>query len=145
MIVYVDCPDLLEYMAEKEDPMVVEGDLDRTHTNLALWLARYCEISDCRAVLVFDDFPAGDVRTPSEQHGRVRVLNLPYGEEPLPGLAGPANRSAGEERTLLVTDDHHLREAVERSKATALSSGQFVAKARQSMGRQDEVDPDEPD
>ena len=145
MIVYVDGAGLLEFLAEQDDPLITEDDPDRTHENLALWLSRYCEIADCRAELVFDNLPATDVRTPTERHGRVRVVNLPYGEEALREIAGPANRSAAEERTLVVTDDHRLREAVARSGATPLSPGQFVARARLSMGRHDEMKPDEPD
>ena len=145
MIVYVDGPDLLAHLAERDDPLIAEDDLDRTHQNLALWLARYCELSDCRGVLVFDDLAASDVRTPTERRGPVRVTNLPYGEEALSEIAGPANRSAAEERTVVVTNDYRLRDAVARSGANVLSPGQFVARVRRSMGRRDEMKPDEPD
>ena len=145
MIVYVDGADLLEHLTEQGDPLVAEDDLDLTHENLTMWLGRYCEMSDCRGVLVFDDMPAGEVRTPGEHHGRVRVANLPYGEEAIGEIGGAANRSAAEEKTVVVTNDHRLRDAVAHSGATVLSPGQFVARARQSMGRRNEMTPDEPD
>jgi hypothetical protein len=67
------------------------------------------------------------------------------GEDALTAIGGPANRSAAEERTFVVTGDHRLCDALARGRATALSPGQFVARARRSMGRQDEMKPDEPD
>ena len=145
MIVYVDGADLLTHLAKQDDPLVVEGELDRTHDNLARWLGRYCEMSGCRAVLVFDDAPAADVRTPTEHRADVRVVNLPHGVEALSEIGGPANRSAVEERTFVVTDDHRLRDALARGRATVLSPAQFVARARRSMGHRDEMKPDEPD
>jgi len=145
VIVYVHGPSLVQYLAQKEDPLVSEGDRDRTHDNVILWLGRYCEVSDCRAVVVFDDLPPDDVRTPVERRGRVRVLNLPHGGDAMREIGGPANRSSAEERTLVVTDDHRLRSALERGAATVLSPGQFVTRARQSMRPEDEMKPDEPD
>jgi hypothetical protein len=145
MVIYVDGPDLLACFAGREDPIYVHGQRERSRENLANWLGRYCEARDCRAVLVFDDNEPNEKVSPSERHGLVRIVNLPFGGEALREIGGPANRSASEERTLVVTDDFRLLQAVERGKATGLSCPAFLARVRKAMRKDDEATPDEPD
>jgi predicted RNA-binding protein with PIN domain len=145
MIIFIDGPDLVERFRELEDPLVVEGERDRTRQNLTNWVARYCESNDSRAVLVFDDNEPGEKLSPSEHHGQVKVVNLPYGEAAVNEIAGPANRTAVGERVFVVTADWQLLQAVERGKATGLDPGAFVHRVRTAMRKEDEAVPDEPD
>jgi predicted RNA-binding protein with PIN domain len=145
MIIYIDGPDLVDCFRELEDPLIVEGERNRTRENLTNWVARYCELRECRALLVFDDNDPGEKLSPFEHHGPVKVVNLPYGEEAIDEIAGPANRAAVEERTLVVTADWHILQAVERGKAAGLGPATFVQRVRSAIRKQDEAVPDEPD
>lgn len=145
MIIYVDGSDLLEHFAEREDRLVVEGDRDMSRDNLTRWLGRYCEVRDCQAVLVFGTEQPGDVRSPTERFARVKVTNVPYGGDVRTEIGGPANQAAKQERTLVVTADNRLADAVQRGRARVLTPAAFVARARKLMRPSDEVVADEPD
>ncbi len=145
MRVYVHGNDLLDYFTEKQDPVVVDSDDWTSRQNVKRWLAHYCASQDCEGVLVWDGTPPGDVRTPSEQFGRVRVTNLPYGESAFAEISGPANRTAVQERTFVVTADHRLIEALRGGRAAVFTPAQFVARARRMVGKTDEKLAKEPD
>jgi predicted RNA-binding protein with PIN domain len=145
MIIFIDGPDLLEHFGELNDPIVVEGERDRSRQNLANWVARYCELRECKAVLVFDDNEAHERLSPVEHHGLVKVVNLPYGEEALDEIGGPANRAALEDRVFVITGDWRLLQAVERGKATGIDPARFVDRVRSAIRKEDEAVPDEPD
>jgi len=85
------------------------------------------------------------VLSPVENYGKVRILNVPHGADARTEMAGPANRAAEHERTLVVTDDRRLVDALTHGKAKVLSSAQFVARVRKSIRPDDEAAPDEPD
>ena len=145
MIIYVDGTALLRHLAETADPLAEASDLHERRGNLTRWLARYCELQDCRAVLVFDGSPPGEVLPPTERHGGVKVVNVAPGVEARTEIAGPANRSAQDERTLVVTADHRLVCSLEGGQARALGPGEFVARVRRSLRPAQEALADEPD
>ncbi|MCK4284055.1 MAG: NYN domain-containing protein [Candidatus Brocadiae bacterium] len=145
MMFYVDGNDLLEHLRERSDPTVVEGDHTKSRHNLARWMARYCEARDCRAVLVFDGQQPGEALPPTGHFGRTTVTNLPYGEGALTEIAGPANRSAVEERTFVVTADHRTAQALARGRATVLQPQQFIKQARKFLRSDDQSLAQEPD
>ena len=145
MIVYVDGNSLLECLAAEDNPLVVEGDRDRTRRNLTHWLARYCESRDCRGVVVFDGTRQGEVLSPVERRGPIKVLTTPHGVSAASEIVGPANRAAHNEPVLVVTSDMRAAADVSLGKAEALSPAEFVARARRGMRSGDEAVPDEPD
>lgn len=139
MVIYVDGTDLLEHLAGRSDPIVVDGDHYKSRDNLARWMARYCEARDCDAVLVFDGQQSGEALPPTERAGRVTVVNAPYGVEARSEIAGPANRRAVEERTFVVTADRRLAQALERGRAGVLQPAEFIGRARKMMRKGDEA------
>jgi len=145
MILFIDGPDLLDAFRDMDDPLVVEGERDRTRQNLTNWVARYCELRECRAVLVFDDNEAGERLSPVEHHGAVKVVNLPYGEDAINEIGGPANRAAVDDRTFVVTADWRLLQAVEHGKAAGVDPAAFIRRVRNAIRKEDEAVPDEPD
>jgi len=145
MKIYVDGNDLLEYFDEEDAPLSMGRDDEDSRGNLARWLARYCEASDCDALLVFDETGADEVLPPTEHVGRVTVINLPYGVEARTEIAGPANRNAVDERTFVVTSDYRLAQAMERGKARTMEPDQFVRRVRRLMHKDDEGVANEPD
>ena len=146
MKLYVHGPDLLDHFAEKEDGSAfAAGAPDQSRANLRRWIARYCEARGCDGLIFFDDCGPAEVRPPTERVGRVTVTNLPYGRDAWMEMAGQANRSAMQEQTLVVTADHRLIRALERGRAKVVAPEQFVARARQGMGRSDEELAAEPD
>ncbi len=145
MRVYVNGEDLLAYFDEMQDPIVVEKDRQKTRENLKRWLARYGEHRDCDVVLVWADIPPQRVLPRTERFGRVRVANLPYGEDAVSEIAGPANRTAVHERTFVVTEDARLKGSLASGRATVFSPSHFVRRARKSMGKGDEELAREPD
>ncbi|MGD2175893.1 MAG: NYN domain-containing protein [Candidatus Brocadiaceae bacterium] len=145
MKVYVDGNDLCAYFVESDDAMVVDDDRLKTRDNLRRWLARYAQLHECDVVLVWDEAPADQVLPPTERFGRVKVVNLPFGEEARAEIAGPANRTAVEERTFVVTEDPRLIDALRRGRATVQGPARFVARARKKMGKADEELAREPD
>ena len=145
MRLYVDGNDLLAYFAEQEDPFLIKADPMKSREELARWLARYCEAAECDALLVFDDNQPEEVLPPTERVGRTTVVNTPYGVEARTEIAGPANRAAAEERTLVVTSDVRLMQVLERGRARVVDPGRFVARARGMMRKGDEGSSSEPD
>ena len=145
MKVYVHGNELLEHFTERGDDLVVAGDAHASRQNVKRWLNHYCRRQDCDAVLVWDGTPPGEVRTPGEQFGRVQVTNLPHGESAFAEISGPANRTAVEERTFVVTSDHRLIDVLRPGRAAVFSAAQFVARARRMMGKTDEELAREPD
>lgn len=145
MLIYVDGTDLLEHLTGQGDRLVDGRDRARSRDNLGRWLARYCEHQSCRAVLVFDDAAPGEVLSPAERRGAVKVVNLPHGRDARAEIAGPANRAGEEERTLVVTDDRRLSEDLAHGKARVTSCARFVTRVRKSIRAGDETVPDEPD
>jgi len=145
MKIYMAGNDVLEWFDEQEDPMIAPDKRDESRENLARWLARYCERRDCDAVLVFDGTEAGDKLPLTRRVGRVTVLNAPYGVDARTEIAGPANRSAVRERTLVVTADRRTIEALEHGKATVQRPDEFVPRARSLMGKDTEALAAEPD
>jgi predicted RNA-binding protein with PIN domain len=145
MMIYVDGTDLLGYLTEMGDTLVARGSRDGSRENLARWLMRYCEAQGCRAILVFDGTELGEVLSPIEQHGDVKVLSLAHGGDARAEIAGPANRSAEEDRTLVVTDDARLARDLEHGKARVVSSARFVARVRRQIRAGDQTLPGEPD
>lgn len=145
MIIFIDGPDLLERFRELDDPIAVPGERERSRQNLTNWVARYCEIRECKALLVFDDNEPGEMLSPVEHHGPVKVVQLPYGEDALDEIGGPANRAALEDRVFVVTADWRLLNAVQRGKATAQEPAVFIDRVRSAIRKEDEAVPDEPD
>jgi hypothetical protein len=146
MRLFVNGRDLLQCFAEQRDDAVfVPGRPEQGRTNLRRWVARFCEARGWDGALFFDDTAADEVRPLSERAGRVRVVNMPYAKEAWLEMAGQANRSAMREETLVVTDDIRLIRALERGKAKVVTPAQFVARAREAMGRSDEDLTEEPD
>ncbi len=145
MKLYVDGNDLLDYFVARGDSAVVGAEGSGSRRKLRRWLARYAELQDCDVVLVWDETPADTVLPPTERFGKVRVVNLPWGEDARSEIAGPANRNANEERTFVVTDDPRLMEALRRGKATVHTPEHFVSRARRVMGKGDERLAEEPD
>ncbi len=145
MIVFVDGTAVLKCLDRMGSDIVVAGSAERSRRNLALWFSRYAQHQDCDVVVVYDDFQAGEVRAPVEHYGRVKVVNLPYGEEARAEIAGPANRSAVQERTFVVTEDFRLREALKGGAARAFEPGEFISRARTVMRGAEDTAFDEPD
>lgn len=146
MKLFVDGPALLEYfVAEEEDSIVASSDPDLSRANLRRWLGRYCEARDATCVLVWDDCEPNQVRPPTQQFGRVKVVNLPYGDDAYMEISGSANRAAQKEHAEAVTDDPRIMDALSRGKATPRMPDEFVRRARRSMRPQDEELADEPD
>ena len=145
MIVFVDGNAILRCFERMGSEIVVAGSRERSRRNLALWFIRYAEHQDCDVVVVWDDSPMGEVRAPVEHRGRVKVVNLPYGEEARTEIAGPANRSAVKERTFVVTEDFRLREALKGGAARAFEPEQFIRKAKVVMRGAQDAALDEPD
>jgi len=146
MILFVNGRDLLDHFREQRDRAVfAAGNPEQSRTNLRRWVARYCETRGWDAVVFFDDCEAGEMRPLSERAGRVRVVNMPYGKKAWPEMARQANRSAQEEDALVVTADVRLIRALERGRAKVVTPQQFVARARDAMGRSDEDLTEEPD
>ncbi|MHC5034576.1 MAG: NYN domain-containing protein, partial [Planctomycetota bacterium] len=123
---------------------VVWRDRAGTRDNLARWLGRYCELQDCDVVLVFGGNRADEVLSPSERYGRVKVVNVPYAEETENEIAGPANRSAADGRTLVVTADYRLANALQHGGAKVQTPADFVASARKVLAGSEEAAADEP-
>ena len=144
MIIYVDGDDLVAHFATIEDPLAT-GDARGDRQNATRWLARYCEMRGCRGVLVFANEDPADVRPPTERFAQVEVQNLTYGAKKQLVIGGAANKAAGLERTLVVTDDWRLVESLRAGRAKVLGAAQFVSQARTAMGSSDDVVPDEPD
>jgi predicted RNA-binding protein with PIN domain len=145
MRIYVDGTDLLAHFEQQGDELLVDSDLDESRRSVKRWLARYADLHDCDITLVWDETPVGHVRDPRETFGRVKVVHLPFGEDAYPEIAGPANRSAAQERTFVVTEDPKLMNALQRGKAAVWSPAHFVARARRTMGKEDEQAAREPD
>ena len=147
MKLYVNGRDLLDHFRqERGDAVFVHGNAEQSRTNLRRWVARLCEARGWDGVVFFDDTGAGEIRPLSERAGRVRVVNMPYAREAWLEMAGQANRSAMDEETLVVTADGRLVRALERGRAKVMAPAQFVAQAREAVGRSDEdltVEPDE--
>ncbi len=145
MIIFADGSDLLEYLAETSDPMIAADDRDMSRQNLARWMARHCQARDCDAVVVFDDQRPNEVLPPTEYFGRAVVINVPHGGNAFTEIAGPANRRAVEEKTLVVTGEPRLIEALRRGKATVQRPAEFMRSARKLMRVDDEDSAHEPD
>ena len=145
MRIYMDGTDMLEHLTAAGDPIAAGHDRDAGCLRLARWLGRYCEHRDCDAVLVFDGVAPGERLTPRQRVGRVTVINTPCGIEARAEIAGPANRSAGREPTLVVTGDYGIVGAMGRSDARVRGPKDFMTEARRHMGRQDDAAADEPD
>jgi len=146
MKLYVDGNDLLEAFREAGGDVFVEGDPHSSRLNLARWLARYAESSNCDVELVFDENAASGVLPPVERHGRVSVSNLAPGAQALHEIAGPANRAAQAGRVLVVTADPRLVQALAGGGARVLEPRRFLRRVRARMrgGRKAEGF-DEPD
>ena len=144
MIIYVDGDDLAAHFAKIEDPLAA-GDAADVRQNVTRWLGRYCEMRECRAVIVFAVDDPTEVRTPTERFAQVKVRNLTYGTKKQIELPGEANRLARQEPTQVVSDDWRVDEALRGGTAKALGTAQFVTQARTAMGSADDVTPDEPD
>lgn len=145
MKIFVDGNALLDYFEEEQDPLLVAEKRYESRQNVRRWLARYAELRDCDVVLVWEETDPDLVLPPTERFGRVKVVNLPYGEEAVPEIAGPANRNAVEERTFVVTEDYRLANAIRRGQATLQDPDRFVRGARRRMGKSDEKMATEPD
>jgi predicted RNA-binding protein with PIN domain len=141
----VDGNSLLDFLAAEESLVVVEGDREASRRNLAHWLARYCERRGCKAVLVFDGTRPGEVLSPVERRGPVKVLTTPHGVPAAAEIVAPANRAARDETVIVVTGERRTAEDVSRGKARAMTPGQFVARTRRGTRRADRFHPDEPD
>jgi len=145
MKVFVDGNALLAYFEEEQDPLLVADKPYESRQNVRRWLARYAELQECDVVLVWEETDPDQVLPPTESFGRVKAVNLPYGEKAVPEIAGPANRNAVKERTFVVTDDYRLANAVRLGKATLQDPDRFVRGARRRMGKSDEELATEPD
>jgi len=144
MKLYVDGNALLAAMAASKHEAVVRGRPGRSRHNVQLWLQRYAATSDCDVIVVFHH-GIDRVVSPAERHGRVKVVNVVEEDEVRQEIAGPANRSAVDERTRVVTDDARLRSALEHGKAVALSAQEFLGKARALLRGSDDEWHGEPD
>lgn len=145
MKVFVDGGGVVEAFSEVDPKVIVPGDPERSRENVARWLARYAEHQDCEVELVYGDIESDEVLPPVEQHGRVRVRNLQPDEETLREIAGPANRTAEEERVYVVTEDPRLSGAVSGGDARVFSPRKFISRARRVMGAEGKERYDEPD
>jgi hypothetical protein len=143
-VIYVDGTDLLEHLAARADPLVASRDQSRSRHVLTQWLAHLCGVQDQDAVLVFDGNSPGEVLPPSEWHGRVHVVNLPPGAQAAGEIAGMANRSASERRTVVVSNDRLLTRLLARGGAQVLSCAAFLERVRKAVRPADRTVPDEP-
>ena len=143
-VIYVDGANLLEHLAARADPLVGSRDQSRSRHALAQWLAHLCSAHDQDAVLVFDGNSPGEVLPPSEWHGRVHGVNLPPGAEAAGEIAGMANRSASQRRTVVVSDDRLLTRLLARGGAQVLSCAALVERVRTAVRPADRTAPDEP-
>ncbi|MHC4480893.1 MAG: NYN domain-containing protein [Planctomycetota bacterium] len=144
MIVYVDGNDLLECLAAAGDPIVAELEREQARENLARWLRRYCEVAEQKGVLVFDARRVDEVLPPTEHHGPLTVVNVPYGGQTMAEIAGPANRAAARERTAVVTADRRLADALARGRAKVVGPAEFAARVRSAIGGAESGLADEP-
>jgi len=135
MKLYVQGDNLLAFLAEERAPMLAGLSAEQAREYLARWVARYCEMRDCDGRLVFGPAPDGEVRAPTRHFGPVTVTNCPPGVEARAEIAGPANRDAVEQRTLVVTDDWTIAEALRNGKARVLTPARFVAAVRELIGK----------
>lgn len=145
MKVYVDGDSLLHHLRHQEDPIVRGAGIDGGRGNLVRWLAQYAQAQDCEVIVVFDENQPGEVLPPVERLGRVKAVNVPPGGDARKEMAGPANRSAMQERTCVVTDRPALAAAFERGPARVLTSARFMEAARTLMRGSEELRTDEPD
>ena len=145
MQVFIHGNPLLEYMADKGDIVVVDGDEDASRTNLARWLSNYAAVQDCNVTLYFEGGPGGATVSPVEHIGRTEVVTLEPGESLRQAIAGPANRAAGKERTYVVTTDPKLETALLKSDARVYEPRKFLSKARTLMRGDGENRVEEPD
>jgi hypothetical protein len=146
MKIYIDGPSLEEYfLVEEVDSVVIAGDRERTRDNIRRWVARYCESRDCDGVMVYDDLEPNEVRPPVQNFGRLKVVNLPYGEEAFDEIAGKANRDAVDDKVFVVTDDRRLAGAVQRGRARLQTPEQFVRRVRKRIRADEQSMAQEPD
>ena len=85
------------------------------------------------------------IHTPTEHVGRLTIRNVGDENEMKAEIAGPANRSAAQEHTIVVSDYRPLVQALDRGDARVYSSEQFLSKVRASLRRSGESLSDEPD
>jgi predicted RNA-binding protein with PIN domain len=145
MKLFVDGNDLIEAFRESRDALWVPGNPETTRANVARWLARYAERYECDVLCLFDEIPVEHVLPPTEHHGRVRVLNLDHGKEARHEIAGPANRAAQTEETLVVSADVRLATALQKGQAKFVSAADFVARTKTQIRGDDKSNYDEPD
>lgn len=145
MKVYVNGNELLDYLRDQSDALIVPGDDESSRDNLARWLSNYGKAQGCEITLVFEHDPRSGTRSPYEHHGRTTVVNLQPDEEARKAIAGPANRAAADERTYVVTSDPELEEIISGSNARVYEPRRFMSKARKVMGKDDEGGMSEPD
>jgi hypothetical protein len=144
MRVYVQGEALLAYMARKQS-WCASDDATANRTAVRRWLARYAEVHECDVVLVWQQNASAEVLPRTEAFGRLKVVNLPFGDDMVAEIAGPANRAAAAERVCVVTEDPKLRDTLGRGRAAVQTPAAFVQRARAVMGADDEEDALEPD
>ncbi len=144
MRVYVQGTALLAYMARKQNWSLSE-DPAASRTAVRRWLSRYAEAHDCYVVLVWGQNASAEVLPRTEAFGRLKVVNLPFGDDVTAEIAGPANRAALAERVCVVTDDPKLRDALGPGRAAVQTPAGFLQRARAVMGADGEDDALEPD
>jgi len=145
MKVYVHGNALMKYLARRDPPMLTHrgGDVDREI--LVRWVARYAEQRDCEVILVFDRIPPSQVLPRIQHCGKATIINVAPGKTARQEIAGPANRSAQNEPTCVVTDDFKLSRSVQKGGAGVWSPAEFFQKASTLMAGEEGRALDEPD
>ena len=145
MILYIDGNDVIETLRHMRDPIFVPGDRMKSRHYLTRWLARYAELQGCDVICIFDENPVGQPLPPTERYGRVRVVNLEPGADVFHEIAGPANRAAHGQETIVVSDDVRLMRALQRGKAHLTPAADFVERIKTQMRGEEAEKADEPD
>jgi predicted RNA-binding protein with PIN domain len=146
MKIYVDGNELLAWLDEHGESIIVPNSRDKTRQNLARWLARFCRARDADAVVVFEGQKPNEKIPRRREVGRVTVLTPPYEVEARKEIAAPANRDARSgERVVVVTDDWRLAEAFEHGEVRVQSCETFVGRVRHFLGKDTKSLSTEPD
>lgn len=135
MKVYIDGEALLEVLGARGVRSSRPG-RNTLRQDMLRWLSRYAEIQQCDVTVVFGAGRSGEVRSPVEQHGKVRVVNLQPGAEVLHEIAGPASRAARLGRVWAVASDAGIEKALNRGRARAMQPEEFMLRAQALMRRE---------
>ncbi len=117
------------------------GPLEHKRNWLIQRLGRYQEIKKFNLTVIFDGWRSGQAGETTERAGGVTVVYSRLGEKADAVIVRLARAKAA--GTVVVTSDREIRNAVERSGATAISAAEFSRILRSLDGGYESADGDE--